>query len=93
MNNIFKYSPKELTTDAFLNYLFIWLNDNNCLEIAKDILTKPKDRNKSTANIKVERQVSFGKEKADLVVNFLLNEEYKSVLFENKTNTTTSKNN
>ncbi|MCK9254652.1 MAG: hypothetical protein ACOX0V_09095 [Bacteroidales bacterium] len=91
MNNIFKYSPKELTTDAFLNYLFIWLNDNNCLEIAKDILTKPKDRNKSTANIKVERQVSFGKEKADLVVNFLLNEEYKSVLFENKTNTTTSK--
>ena len=90
--NIFKYAPKELSTDAFLKYLFLWLDRNKCLsDVADSLLLYEKDKGKKVSDITVEKQVSFGRKKADVVVYFKLDGEDKSVLFENKTNSTTTK--
>nr|WP_319512629.1 hypothetical protein [uncultured Draconibacterium sp.] len=90
--NIFKYAPKELSTDAFLNYLFKWSEQNNCLnEVADSLLLIEGDKGKNVHKLKVKRQVSFGRKKADIVVDFILDGEPQSVLFENKTRSTTSR--
>jgi len=89
--NLFKFSPKELTTDAFINYLFLWAQDHNELQsISQQLLLLNEDKNKIVSDLKVKRQVSFGRKKADIVVDFKLDGESKSVLFENKTNTHSS---
>lgn len=88
MNNIFNYSPKELTTDGFLNWLFCEFETNKTFRAYAPsffhALGLSDCSNRDVHNISVTRQ----EKKADLIVRYQLDESEKQALFENKTNTT-----
>ncbi|RLA42943.1 MAG: hypothetical protein DRR42_22535 [Gammaproteobacteria bacterium] len=91
MNNIFCYAPKELTTDAFLNWLFIELNDNQNAKAARSFFYRMGLSEKATcaiSDIEVQRQV----EHTDLIVSYNMNGERRQALFENKTYSTFREN-
>ena len=97
--NIFQYSPKELTTDAFLIWLFYYLDSEpqfNELKqrFFKTLLLKDEDENKNVENIQVCHQKGSGNGRTDLQVSFNFEKEsaIHTVLFENKTWSETSKN-
>ena len=84
-NNFFFYSPKELTTDAFLAWLFLEFNDN------------PKLKNKTVdffiglglcaVNTKMVNEISVDKQKqkTDLIIRYKADGKLMGALFENKT--------
>lgn len=91
-NNIFYYSPKELTTDAFLMWLFLEFQENEKLGrhaspffYALGMADEPSSR---VCDIRVRRQ----EKRADLIVRFKCDGVEKQALFENKTHTTFHKN-
>jgi hypothetical protein len=90
--NLFKYSPKELSLDAFLKYFIFWSVKSDNIDVVKRIFLKEIDLNEDVSIIKVELQVPFGKKKADIVVHFKLRGKNEFVVFENKTHSTTSLN-
>jgi hypothetical protein len=90
--NLFKYSPKELSLDAFLKYFILWSVKSDNINVAKKIFLKEEDLNEDVSIINVALQVPYGKKKADMVVHFILRGKNESVVFENKTHLTTSLN-
>lgn len=92
MNNIFQFSPKELTTDAFFAWFFIELEKNPLLHphlpkiFAK--LGLIEDQTSIIENINVDLQ----KSSVDLLLHFNANKESITVLFENKTHSTIHSN-
>ena len=95
--NLFNHAPKELVTDAFLTWLFYFLDSNQQyekkkIEFFKDLFLKTNDFEKKLSNIKINRQektISGGR--IDLILLFTLNGHQQKILFENKTWTSTSK--
>ncbi len=86
-NNIFTYAPKELTTDAFLKWLFIELDVNEALkEFQSDVFAGLGlcARGDSISAIRVDLQV----EQIDLLLRYKVNAVDRKILFENKTWTT-----
>jgi hypothetical protein len=90
--NIFQYSPKELTTDAFFAWLFYFLDSDNAYNNAKQqffrtLLLKEKDKIKNVENIKVFLQEGKRNGRTDLQVSFNFGKETErqTILFENKT--------
>lgn len=86
--NIFFHAPKELTTDAFLVWLFYFLDSDKIYESAKQdlfdmIVLKEADKGRSVRNICLKRQENH----VDVILSFVFNDENKPqvVLFENKT--------
>lgn len=95
--NIFQYSPKELTTDAFFTWLFYFLDSDNAYSKAKQqffrtFLLKEEDKTKNIENIKVFLQEGKRNGRTDLQVsfNFEKETERQTILFENKTWSETS---
>jgi hypothetical protein len=90
-NNIFKYSPKELSTDAFIKYFFLWCQENNQTDKLRTLLLGKNERISNNISILgVETQVQIKKKKADLIISIELDGVLKKILFENKTYSTTS---
>ncbi len=90
--NLFRYSPKELSLDAFLKYFILWSVKSGNINVVKKLFLKESDLNEDVSINKVELQVPYGKKKADIVVHFNLRGKNEFVVFENKTNSTTSLN-
>lgn len=92
--NIFTHATKELSTDAFLTWLFYYLDsleDKTALNIFfKTLILKNGDEHKTVSNIKIIKQAPINGKKVDLEVTFDLNGEPKTVIFENKTTSYTS---
>ena len=96
--NIFQYSPKELTTDAFLIWLFYYLDSASQFNELKQrffrtLLLKDEDKNKTIENVQVSHQKGKGNGRTDLQVSFNFENEsaIHTILFENKTWSETSK--
>ena len=97
--NIFQYSPKELTTDAFLIWLFYYLDSEPQFKEKKQhffqtLLLRDEDKNKIIENIQVCHQKSSGNGRTDLQLSFNFRKEsdIHTILFENKTWSETSIN-
>jgi hypothetical protein len=90
--NLFNYSPKELSLDAFLKYFILWSYESDNINKTKKLFLREEDWEEEVEDIKVKLQVSYGKKKADIVVYFKLKGTEELVVFENKTHSTTSTN-
>lgn len=93
--NIFKHSPKELVTDAFITWLLYFLNSKSDLkddadEFYQNFLIKQEDRNTTIEFISVDKQVKGKHGRPDLIVNISIDGVREKILFENKTWSTTS---
>ena len=96
-NNIFFHATKELTTDAFLIWLFYFLDSTPELEDSKQLvfdslILRPEDKGRLISDICIDRQKSGPNGRIDFMVTFTFNDscEKQSVLFEDKTLTTTT---
>ena len=95
--NLFKHAPKELVTDAFLTWLFYFLDSNEKFQKYKQnffnkLLLKADDIDKTVYEIKINRQSKVKNGRIDLLLEFKLENKTKKILFENKTWTSTNKN-
>lgn len=95
--NIFHHAPKELVTDAFFTWLFYYLDSEENFSNEKDVLfnellLKEEDKGKKVSNITVNKQVASNKGRADIILSFDIENELVSILFENKTWSTTNFN-
>lgn len=95
--NLFKYAPKELVTDAFLTWLFYFIDSdlkysNEKQILFNELILRQGDNNKPITKIKVVRQDKKKNGRSDIILYFNQNNIEKKVLFENKTWTTTSFN-
>ena len=93
--NLFKHSPKELVTDAFLTWLLYFLDSRDDLtdeknSLFRSLFLKEKDKNKSISSIKISKQEKGKHGRPDVVLTFKLNNDVKKILFENKTWTSTT---
>jgi len=93
--NLFKHAPKELVTDAFITWLLYFLDNNVKYTKEKedffaDLLLAPQDFGKKISKIYVIRQDKKRHGRSDLILEFMLDNEKKIILFENKTWTSTS---
>jgi len=88
--NIFNYSPKELSLDAFLKYFILWSCKSENIKETKKLFLKEEDWQEEITDIEVKLQVSYSKKKADVVIHFKLKGKEELVVFENKTHSTTS---
>jgi len=83
--NLFKHAPKELVTDAFLTWLFYFLDSSEHQKdrtiLFNELLLKPEDINKEVSLINVYKQQS----NTDIILEFNLNNKKEKILFENKT--------
>ena len=86
--NIFFHAPKELTTDAFLVWLFYFLDSDKIYESAKQdlfdmVVLKEADKGRSVSNIRLRQQEN----RVDVILSFVFTDENKTqnVIFENKT--------
>ncbi len=89
MNNIFIYSPKELSTDAFLAWYVKEFDENNSnpqltTSFFYDLGLCSSQMDK-ISNIQVSRQ----EKNTDLIIHYAVNGKETQALFENKTYTTT----
>lgn len=94
--NLFKHAPKELVTDAFLTWLFYFLDSNEKFQKDKQdffnkLLLRPDDLGKTIYAIEVNRQLKVKNGRIDLLLEFRLQNNTEKILFENKTWTSTSK--
>ena len=94
--NLFKHAPKELVTDAFLTWLFYFLDSKEIFQKEKKsffngILLRADDNDKSISEIKVNRQSKVKNGRIDLLLEFKLENKTQKILFENKTWTSTDK--
>ena len=89
-NNIFEYSPKELATDAFLNWIFIEITENPQLVQHGGrffhLLGLCAFKSDSIRGVSVSRQVK----NTDLILQYSVNGIAHHALFENKTFSTFS---
>ncbi|MDF1698867.1 MAG: PD-(D/E)XK nuclease family protein [Saprospiraceae bacterium] len=93
--NLFNHAPKELVTDAFLTWLFYFLDSQDEFQSYKQnffkaLFLKDEDHNKTISEIKVERQLKVKNGRIDLLVEFNLEKKEHKILFENKTWTSTN---
>lgn len=98
--NLFYHSPKELSTDGFLTWLFYLLDsDDSTYGEAKQkffdsLILKETDLHKAVKGVAVDRQASAGKEKMDILLSFEFASDSSSkrhyVLFEDKVSSTTN---
>ena len=96
--NLFYHSPKELCSDGFLAWLFYLLDSDEAYGMFKQkffdsFILKESDRHKEVGNISVERQLSTGKGRMDILLSFEFTSgkpsERQYVLFEDKVKSTT----
>ena len=99
MNNLFKHSPKELTTDGFLTWLIYEVKDDQSqiVPLFKKLeLCSPQA--KLISDVEVKRQASRKKTgtkkdgKVDLIVEYKVDGDEFKALFENKTHSTIHSN-
>ena len=90
--NIFQYAPKELCTDAFLAWLFSFLDSDPAYQNAKNdlfkaLFLKDEDLKKNIGNTTVFLQRGGKNGRTDVQLSFMFNNELEShtLLFENKT--------
>lgn len=84
MNNLFAYAPKELSTDAFLKWLFIECVENKAFSpLAAELFSKICLLPGCEPIEKVECLTQH--KSVDLFINFNQNNLWRRVLFENKT--------
>lgn len=93
--NLFKHSPKELVTDAFITWLIYLLDSKKELREQKNkffsaLLLKENDKNKNVKSVKIVKQKKGKHGRPDIVLNFNMEGKEQTILFENKTWTTTS---
>lgn len=95
--NIFFHATKELTTDAFLIWLFYFLDSTPELKASKQLvfdklILRSEDKGRLIRDIYIDRQKSGPNGRIDFMVTFTFNDsgEKQSVLFEDKTLTTTT---
>jgi hypothetical protein len=93
--NLFYHAPKELATDAFIAWIFYFLDsDPKYSDYKKQFFNKlilqGNDQNKNVTEVKVCKQVPAGGGKIDLHLKFKLEGKDESVFFENKTWSTMS---
>jgi len=93
--NLFKHAPKELVTDAFITWLLYFLDSDDKYTKQKgvfftDLLLSSQDFGKVISEISVIRQDKKKHGRSDLILEFLLDNVKKVILFENKTWTGTS---
>jgi hypothetical protein len=84
MNNIFTYAPKELTTDAFLNWVFVELNREDLRDQASIFFYKMglcEKAGQRISQIVIRRQ----EKNTDLTVRYCIDDVEHAALFENKT--------
>lgn len=86
--NIFTHAPKELTTDAFLVWLFYFLDSNLEYESYKqsvfdNLLLRPAEQGHKVSNISLARQEN----NVDVLLRFYIEgcPDTKTILFEDKT--------
>ncbi|MDQ7016782.1 MAG: hypothetical protein Q9N68_10455 [Gammaproteobacteria bacterium] len=92
MPSLFSYSPKELSTDAFLAWLFESFTTEPSL-IGKESGFFHKLGLCKSAAVKIsDIKVSMQEKKTDLIVRFLMDGKESKCLFENKVNTTIHNN-
>ena len=92
--NIFAHASKELSLDAFLTWLFYYLDteeqEKNKQTFFDNLLLYKTDSGKSVKNIEVKKQAKAGKKRVDILLKFELDGNKQQILFENKTRTRTS---
>ncbi|KAF0237145.1 MAG: hypothetical protein FD181_2185 [Prolixibacteraceae bacterium] len=92
--NLFKHAPKELVTDAFITWLFYFLDcDEYYMQkkiVFDELLLKPEDIGKEVNKIKIIKQQTSNFGRTDIILEFNLNGKEEKILFENKTWTTTN---
>jgi len=95
--NLFTHAPKELVTDAFLTWLFYFLDSDEKFQKYKQdffnkLLLRADDQGKTIYEINVNRQSKVKNGRIDLLLEFKLQNKTQKILFENKTWTSTNKN-
>jgi len=86
-NNIFAYAPKELTTDAFLKWLFVELDRNADLKPFQNRVFAALGLCASVDSVS-EVNVDLQTDNIDLLICYKVNGDERKALFENKTWTT-----
>lgn len=94
--NLFKHSPKELTTDAFITWLLYFVDSHENYKEEKrilfnELLLKSEDIDKKVSDISIKRQDKNQNGRSDIILYFKLDGHSKKILFENKTWSTTTK--
>lgn len=94
--NLFRHSPKELTTDGFITWLFFLLDSDEIKygdakqKLFNSLILKPEDRDKKITHVQPKRQVKAKNKKMDILLSFMMEGKEYYVLFEDKTWSTTS---
>ncbi len=93
--NLFIHAPKELVTDAFLTWLLYFLDSKveyqkYKQQLFNELFLSKNDFKKNVSEIEVRRQVDVNGGRIDLLVEFNLDNAKQTILFENKTWTTTN---
>jgi hypothetical protein len=84
MNNLFAYAPEELSTDAFLKWLFIECVENKAFSpLAAELFSKICLLPECEPIEKIECLTQH--KSVDLFIKFNQNNLWRKVLFENKT--------
>lgn len=85
--NLFSHLSKELSVDSFLMWLFHFINVDEKLLAGRDtfieaLILKPEDYGKSVSDLHARRKDRKWERESDIVLDFKLNGEPKTVLFE-----------
>ena len=93
--NLFYHLPKELSLDAFLMWLMIFIERNEAADEASQIffdtlVLKPEDRGKKITHLEASRKSQVWENSTDIVLKFNLDGEPCTVLLETKISSPTA---
>lgn len=85
--NLFNHLPRELSADAFLMWLFNFINRDEQLRSAKanffeTLVLNAEDRGKPVSELFPKRKEKGWERQSDIVLDFKLNGDPKTILFE-----------
>ena len=87
--NLFYHLPKELSLDAFLMWVMVFIERNDEVDEASQIffdilVLRPEDRGKKVTHLEASRKDQESENKTDIVLKFRLDGKPCTVLFETK---------
>lgn len=93
--NLSYHLPKELSLDAFLMWLFIFLERNESVHSIRNqffdtLILKPEDRGKKVSDLEARRKSHIWENSTDIVLEFKLDGEPRTILFENRISSMTA---
>lgn len=85
--NLFSHLSRELSVDSFLMWLFNFINVDKEVEAGRDafieaLVFKPEDYGKTVSDLQARRKDRKWERESDIVLDFKLDGEPKTVLFE-----------